>query len=107
MTGGSMRRVLFIPLVVSLAGIVHSQEVKPAEKGEVRLTAAALGTVLENLGYDPKDLGNGIYEVIVDREGWKVYLTLDVSPSGDIVWIGAEFPTIANPDTVPASVWVA
>jgi hypothetical protein len=73
---------------------------KPSTPGV--LTEKSLRTLLDNMGYEPKSLGGGWYEITLEREGgWTLYLTLRVSPDQKEVFLTAKLSPL-DPRKAPA-----
>ncbi|MFO1349574.1 MAG: hypothetical protein U1F68_02345 [Gammaproteobacteria bacterium] len=74
----------FCLICVLLAQPVQAaQEAKP----QGALTTADLPGLLENMGYEPKDLGNGAYQVTIESGGWTNAVRISVSPNGKNIWV--------------------
>jgi hypothetical protein len=74
----------------------------PAQGG---LTSDTLKTMLDNMGLDVKDGGNGVWYVGQSRDNWNLNVNISVSQDQTVLWFYATFSAIPDIDKVPASVW--
>lgn len=99
---------LFIGALYLLLPVAAAPEGRSTPQGEPAkggMTAEQLGSMLSNMGYEPKDLGSGDFEVIIERDNWKTYVGLSISPNGRYLWLDASLHTVSDPDRVPAATW--
>lgn len=92
---GIMKITIFIGLIAGfLFGIVafQSASVSASPSAETKLQGKAyehedIKGMLANLGYEPKDLGENIYEITVTKEGWDVFISVSLSRSKAKMWL--------------------
>lgn len=63
---------------------------------EARMKKATLKTVLVKLGYAPKELGNGVFEVETLRAKEKVFVAVSVSPSENKIWLTGNYGPLTD-----------
>lgn len=97
--------MLVVLLAFPLGWLAFGQADKKDPPSTGTLTSAQLGKLLKDLGYEPHELSAEVYQVSIDREGWKVHVMVSLTASGDRVWFESKFAPIAQPEAVPASAW--
>ena len=102
MTSWLKRGSLAIGLMLGLWGTAHSQESAISEPCS-RLEDGDLPKLLENMGYAPEKVDDGVYRVVIDQDNWTIYLRFSLSTDGgQKVWITTSFGDIADWQNVPA-----
>ena len=112
-TSGSKTLARVVPESAAQANVRHAQRSKldipkgdvtpaPADAGAV--TIDALGTMLDNMGFDPKagtyTSGEKYYIITIVRDTWTVGITFEVSSDKSEIWLSAYFGDVADPDKV-------
>ncbi len=64
-----------------------------------------LAKLLKEIGYEPTSLTKEVFQISVDRNGWKVHVLVSISKEADRVWLESKFAPIPEPDRVPAQTW--
>jgi uncharacterized protein (TIGR03067 family) len=101
-----MRNAMIVVLLALPVGwLAFGQPDKKDPPPTGTLTSARLGKLLKDLGYEPSELSAEVYQVSLDREGWKVHVMVSLTAGGDRVWFESKFAPIAQPEAVPASAW--
>lgn len=97
-----MKRWMALGLALGLVGTVRAQE--PAKEDPCgRLEDADLPKLLENMGYAPEKVDDGVYRVVIDQDNWTIYLRFSLSTDGgQKVWITTSFGEIPNWEKAPA-----
>ncbi len=99
----------------AVAAPVNSGNTSPTEAAAAPATAGApgaitpeqLGTMLVNLGCDVTDLGGGQQQVHSTRGAWNINITVQLSPDNTVLWYTVVLGGVADPNSVPSSVWTA
>jgi hypothetical protein len=78
-----------------------------AGAANLSLTADKLQQMLVNLGCEVSDIGGGAQQVHSKRNGWDIYLKVNLSTDSNLVWFSFRLPDVSDPDSVPSSVWTA
>ena len=71
-----------------------------------RLESGELMRMAKDLGYDSKMLNDKRCQLTIERDNWKVFVRVELSPNGKYVWLDADFGEVGSPEGVPANVWV-
>lgn len=98
-----------LALAVVPAPVARGQGEAP-KKGDDKgaLSPEGLGEMLRDLGYEPKDLGKNKdrYQILVERDDWKVFLRVSLSGNRKYVWLDASTQALADPDAAPPAAWL-
>jgi len=70
------------------------------------LTSAQVGKMLKELGGEPEMLSADVYQVSLNREGWKVHVMVSLTQAGDRIWLESKFAPVPDPELVPATAWL-
>ncbi len=96
MYNGFMQKVLFAfmaLIALSLALLGFTDQGAGTQNAVTKLDYQSLKTMIAQLGYEIKTLGEDAtkpkYEIVVKTEGFTIPMGLEVSPSGNYVWITA------------------
>jgi len=65
----------------------------------------ALGTLLRELGLEPKPLSADVFQITVEQDRWPVHIMTSLSTDGRRVWLESKFAPVADPDKVPQAAW--
>ncbi len=77
-----------------------------AKSSDKPSTSEELGKLLKQMGFEPQALSEGVWQVSVARDNWKVHIMIAIARDGDRVWLESKFAPIADPPIVPASAWL-
>jgi uncharacterized protein (TIGR03067 family) len=64
-----------------------------------------LGTLIRELGYEPRALSPDVYQVTLERDRWPVHIMVSLSTDGQRVWLEAKFAPVEEPDKVAPQAW--
>ncbi|HJZ90716.1 MAG TPA: TIGR03067 domain-containing protein [Gemmataceae bacterium] len=64
-----------------------------------------LGTLIHDLGYEPRPLSPDVYQVTVERDRWPVHIMVSLSTDGQRVWLESKFAPVDEPDKVAPQAW--
>ena len=70
-----------------------------------RISYPDLMKMVENMGYEAKDIGNNNFEIKYESSGATNYVAMNLSPDGSVVWFAAYLIEVKEPDAVPAKAW--
>lgn len=72
--------------------------------GAVALTVESLGTMLENMGYEPKigqySDGSKYISVLISRNTWTFGIGFDLSPDKSQIWLSSYLAEVKEPNSV-------
>jgi len=63
---------------------------------ELKIKKDKLKSTLVELGYEPKELGNGVLEIQVDRSGEAVFIAVSMSASLSKIWLTGNFGVLTE-----------
>lgn len=93
-----------------LALLVLTMPLAAAEPTSGVLTPEALGEMLTNLAYEPKDVSNNktkdVYEIMTERDGWKIYPHISLSNDRTRIWFYIKTKPLPNPDEASGEAWL-
>src|SRR5947209_2643338 len=75
----------------------------PEPQAGVTLAETGLSQFITGMGYEPKDLGNHVYYVTLDRGGYTCYVQIALSGSGRKLWLSGKLGKLGGLDQVPAA----
>lgn len=102
-----MRNAMLVVLLALPVGwIAFAQPEKQIPPAPESFSSAKLGTLLKEMGYEPKSLSPDVYQVSVDREGWKVHIMVSLTREADRIWMECKFAPIVEPALAPSSAWL-
>lgn len=67
------------------------------------ITKEGLKGYLENMGYTLKDLNDGHYELFIDRKSDNIYITVELSPSLQKIWLTSYYGDLTDREKTDAS----
>jgi hypothetical protein len=74
------------------------------------ITPAQLGEMLNDLGYDVKDVSldkkADSYTVTSDRDGWKLFINVSLSTDRQYVWFDVKFKPLADATVASPGAWL-
>ncbi len=70
-----------------------------------RISYPDLIKMVENMGYETKDIGNNNFEIKYEFNGVTNYVAMNLSPDGSVVWFAAYLAEVKDPRSVPAKSW--
>jgi hypothetical protein len=71
-----------------------------------RLSYLSLKRMIIGLGYEPRDLNNDRFEIMVPGDNVKNYIAMNLSKDESNVWFYAFLIELKNPEQVPARTWL-
>ncbi len=78
----------------------------PAAKTTATWTDGHLGSVLEDLGYEPKTIaltnGRKLYRIALTRDGWNFHIDAVMSNNQRVLWLTARLCKLPEPGKVRA-----
>lgn len=63
---------------------------------ETKIRKAELRATLTKLGYEPKELGNGVYEVETLKGKEKIFVSVSISPSENKIWLTGTYGVLTD-----------
>jgi hypothetical protein len=75
-----------------------------ASPAKTALTMEDLAKKLADMGYDLKKINDTSYEVVIQRDNWKIYLTILFSADKTRLWLVSNLADIEDISKVPADV---
>ena len=94
-----MRNAMLVVLFALSAGEMALAQTDTAAKRE------GVGRLLKEMGHEPNALSPDVYQISIDREGWKVHIMISLTREADRIWLESRFAPIDRPDLVPAAAW--
>lgn len=83
---------------------------QPVEVASTAITPEKLGTMLADLGYEVKDISvdgkKDYYQIVSEREGWKIFITVSLSTDQTLVWLGVKFAPLPNAAAASPEAWL-
>ncbi len=86
--------------------VVSTSRVSSGEPVTTATDKAGIAQTLKDMGLAPQSLFPNVWQVSLDREGWKVHVMVTLTPDGERIWLESKFTPIDQPDIVDASVWL-
>lgn len=81
------RFALCLPVLIALQAIGTAQKAPTAQEPVYKVKKETLKKTLETLGYVPKDLGNNVFQVEVERNDDTVLVAVSLSSSLSKIWL--------------------
>ncbi|MDB5307316.1 MAG: hypothetical protein JWO38_1518 [Gemmataceae bacterium] len=111
-----MRRGLVLPFLVATLLLTAPSTSRPGAAQDAKkpadqpLTLDTLRTMLENMGYEIEDVKNkdgkvAGFRLKIEQEGWTHRVVVDISPSGQWVWLTSWLTTPPKGTTVPPDIY--
>jgi uncharacterized protein (TIGR03067 family) len=97
--------ILVVLLALPVGWFAFGQPQKAELPATGSLNSEQIGRLLKDMGYDSQELTPDVFQVTVNREGWKVHVMVSLARDNERVWLESKFAPIADPDLVPASAW--
>lgn len=92
--------------MTAMVPLLRAQEASQNEKSLTvsPLTEENLKQMLDNMGFEPKKVGNG-YQISIKRDTWTFYIHLILSGDKSKIGLNANLGLVENPDAVTAEQW--
>jgi hypothetical protein len=94
-------------MLVLCVGAAVAQEAASEAKSDAcqPLEDADLPSMLQNMGYEPEKLSEGVWRVVIEQDGWTFYIRMWLSTDNrQKLWMTTGFGDIKDWDGVPAEV---
>ena len=90
-----MTRGIVIAALLS-GGMYWGTQSAPKSGVDLKIKKETLKSTLTELGYAPKELGNGVLEIIVPRNEEKVFVAVSLSTSMSKLWLTGNYGVLTD-----------
>lgn len=81
---------------------LSSESVDDFRSTQTKLNGPRLRSLLEQLGYQPTQLVADGFEILIDRDGWRLPVIVELSPNNKVLWISVSLVPISESDAETA-----
>jgi uncharacterized protein (TIGR03067 family) len=100
-----MRNAIIVVLLALPVGWLAFGQSKKEPTSTGSFSGKQMAGLLKDMGYEPQELSDEVYQVSLERDGWKVHMMISLTKDGERFWLESKFAPIAEPDLVPAAAW--